>query len=447
MTILRFSSYATRIRDALLLIAAIGTLVGTTACGSGSTAPKTGGGGLTVTITAPTGVTPNVTVTGPDGYTKALTATATLSGLTPGSYVVAAASVTTTNAIVGILIAATVSGSPATVAASGNAAAATVTYSQRPGSGGLWIANLGASKSAVQYTAAQLASTTSAAAATTIGTGTDENMGAAFDANGNLWLTHFGANTVAEYSASQLNASGAPTPAVTLSANAESLSDPAGLAFDSSGNLWIVNASTATVVEFTASQLASTGSPTPAVTISASSASLDEPIGIAFDASGNLWVSNIGGSIVAFTPSQVAASGAPTPTVILTAAAGSINGPLMIAFDASGKLWVANGDHGQNTVVAFSPSQLTTTGSPTPVVTLSANAGSLNGPAGLAFDASGSLWVSNLDGTSPTVVGFTASQIATSGSPTPNVTVTSSSLSEPFGLAFDPHAASLPIKP
>jgi hypothetical protein len=91
-------------------VAMIGMLVLAAACGSG-TGPNTGK--LTVTVTAPTGITPTVAVTGPNGYSKALTATTTLSGLASGSYRVAAASVTATNPIVGTLYTATVSGSPA----------------------------------------------------------------------------------------------------------------------------------------------------------------------------------------------------------------------------------------------------------------------------------------------------------------------------------------------
>ncbi len=52
-------------------------------------------GGLTVTITGlPTGANGNVTVTGPNAYSRTVTATSTLSGLTPGTYTVSASGVT-----------------------------------------------------------------------------------------------------------------------------------------------------------------------------------------------------------------------------------------------------------------------------------------------------------------------------------------------------------------
>jgi sugar lactone lactonase YvrE len=390
-------------------------------------------------------VTPSVTVAGGNGYSKTISASTTLTGLAPGSYTVTAASVASANPIVGTWNTAVVSGSPVTVTAGSRADSASANYTQRSGSGGLWASNFGATHTAIQFTAAQLGSSSSAAATTAVTTGI-EGLGAAFDASGNLWLTNFGTSTVVEYSASQLASSGTPTAAVSLTASAGSLSEPAGLAFDANGNLWVANLTGNTVVEFTASQLASSGSPTPAVTISAASGSLANPVGIAFDTNGDLWVANTNDStIVEYTPSQLSATGAPAPAVTLSATAGSIVGPLMIAFDASGHLWVANGDNGQNTLVAFSASQLAASGSPVPVVTLSANAGSLSNPAGLAFDASGDLWVSNATGAS--IVEYSSSQIASSGNPTPTTSITSTSLSEPFGLAFDPHTSGLPIKP
>jgi sugar lactone lactonase YvrE len=217
------------------------------------------------------------------------------------------------------------------------------------------------------------------------------------------------------------------------------------LAFDANGNLWVAFSGHSTVVEYTTSQLASSGNPSPAVTLSANSGSLSAPVGIAFDAGGNLWVANGSNTVVAFTPAQLAASGSPAPNVTLTANAGSIHGPLFIGFDANGNLWVANGNAGANTVTGFSPSQRATSGSPVPAVTLTSNAGSLTRPAGIAFDASGNMWVSTV--ANHTVVQFTVAQIASSGSPTPATTISGAALTEPFGLAFDPHVAALPIKP
>ena len=61
--------------------------------------------------------------------------------------------------------------------------------------------------------------------------------------------------------------SGSPTPAVTILAASGSLNLPTCLAFDNGGNLWVVNRGASTIVQFSASQLASSGSPMPVVTI------------------------------------------------------------------------------------------------------------------------------------------------------------------------------------
>jgi len=129
----------------------------------------------------------------------------------------------------------------------------------------------------------------------------------------------------------------------------------------------------------------------------------------------------------------------------LSATAGSIVGPIGLAFDGLGNLWVANGNTGHNTVVEFVASQLTTSGAPTPAVVLSANAGSLASPAGLAFDNSHNLWVANA--ASPTVVEFTPGQLASNGSPAPNVVLRTraNSVGLPVGLAFDAYPAYLPF--
>jgi len=420
-----------------------GTLLG---CGSSSsTALKTGK--LTVTVSAPAGVSPSVTVTGPAGYRQVITGTKTLTGLAAGSYTIVAAPVVIPAAIVGTAYDGAISGNPASVTAS-STAAASVTYGLRPGSGGLWVVNYVHSATAVEYSAQQLAASTSGAPATALATGVSGDFGAAFDAEGNLWVgqTGFG-DAIVEYSASQLGSSGAPAPAVTLKPSAAgSLNGVAGLAFDANGNLWVANSLANTIVEFAADQLTSSGSPTPAVTLSASGGSLSAPTGVAFDAGNNLWVVNAGdSSAVEFTPGQYAATGAPVPAVTLTSNAGSLRGPLGLAFDRSGDLWVSDGNTAADIVVEFLASQLSASGSPLPAVTLAANGTSLNIPLGLAFDESGNLWVANL-GVPPSVVEFAASQLVTSGSPLPNVAITGSSLTGPAGIAFAPPAANLPLK-
>jgi secreted PhoX family phosphatase len=74
------------------------------------------------------------------------------------------------------------------------------------------------------------------------------------------------------------------TLAITLSATGGSLDSPEGPAFDASGNLWVTNTSNTghgRVVEFAANQLATSGAATPNVTVSGSS--IKEPVGLAFD--------------------------------------------------------------------------------------------------------------------------------------------------------------------
>jgi sugar lactone lactonase YvrE len=210
-------------------------------------------------------------------------------------------------------------------------------------------------------------------------------QGIAVDAGGSVWVTNYTASAIAEFTPSQFSNPESPTPAaaVTLSATSGSLSGPAGLAFDANGNLWVANAISNTVVQFTASQLAASGSPTPAATLGATSGSLDRPFALAFDARGNLWVANANAStVVEFTATQLAASGSPTPAVTLSAANGSLSSPSGLAFDASGDLWVANDISG--TVVEFGASQLAASGAPAPIVTLSGSA--LSGLHRLAFD-------------------------------------------------------------
>jgi secreted PhoX family phosphatase len=308
-------------------------------------------------------------------------------------------------------------------------------------SGALWVANE-EGDDLVEYAPDQLVSGSPAPRAT-ISSGPSNGLsvplGLVFDASGDLWVTNEEADDLVEYAPDQL-VSGSPAPWVAVPGSRGGFDWPFGEAFDSSGDLWVANYSTNSLVEFAPSQL-TTGSPTPTAVISSdASDSLDGPDGLAFDGSGDLWVANydeVTGAdrLVEFAPSQLT-TGSPTPTAtMLPDASGSLDEPEGLAFDASGDLWVAN--YSGNSLVEFAPGQLVT-GSPAPVVTVSPDrSDSLDEPEGLAFDASGDLWVANYN--SSTVVEFTPGELVT-GAPTPAVTISpdrSGSLDAPDDLAFD----------
>jgi sugar lactone lactonase YvrE len=156
---------------------------------------------------------------------------------------------------------------------------------------------------------------------------------------------------------------------------------PEGIAFDSSGNLYLACAANNTIMRFDpsgqGSVFASTG--------------LSGPNGLAFDRNGNLYAADWGGTITRFDPSGQASVFASLSSL----GAGwrwssSLSG---LAFDSSGNLWVASYDDYFHSIFGdtdyggsireFNPSghQLLQV--------------SLNSPTGLAFDRNGNLYVSS----------------------------------------------------
>jgi hypothetical protein len=89
------------------------------------------------------------------------------------------------------------------------------------------------------------------------------------------------------------------------------------------------------LVEFTRAQLATSGSPTPAVTISSttvgSSQSLDGPYGVAVAPSGEVWVANFNNNTtVEYGRDQLSQSGSPTPQRIIAGPPSGMNYPSFV---------------------------------------------------------------------------------------------------------------------
>ncbi len=273
--------------------------------------------------------------------------------------------------------------------------------------------------------------------------GPDVPNSIAFDPSGNLWVANFGAHTVAEYRGDDL-AGGARGPAVTITSDRSySLNSPAGLAIDAAGDIWVANDLSNTVVEYARGSLTS-GPVVPLVTISSDhSSSLSGPYALAFDSSGDLWVANYDNSTLVKYPRDRLVSGNRAPAVTISAdSSGSLNSPAGLAFDAAGDLWVAA--NLSNKVLEYTHRQLVS-GRPRPEVTISANArGSLNSPEGLAFDRAGNLWVANYGNNS--VAEFPPSELSASGRWPPVVIAgPGTGLLSPGAVAIDP-TLSMPAK-
>ena len=337
------------------------------------------------------------------------------------------------------------------------------------GSKGLWVAN---GTNVVEYNPTQLGSGTSATAPhVSINSAVfGAPQGVAFDPNGNLWVLDpegmvKGAATPAlfEFSAAQLAAlatDNAPEPVATITSTF--LKAPRQAVIDALGNAWITDPASNTVMVYTAAQLAQTGTNAIAPAVVIASAQFSGPSGIAFDSSGDMWISNNG------TPSAAAAFGGGTTIVEITAAhvpalpetgtstpqlvadvtlsdtgKVTIQSPWALAFDPlSGNLWSSN--TATSTLVGFAKGNLVT-GAPAAAATVSSatvNAlATLNQPHGICFDDVGNLAaLDEAGGTKSFAIAvFGPGQLAT-GSPTPFAFLVgdATTLNAPEGCAFGP---------
>ena len=214
-----------------------------------------------------------------------------------------------------------------------------------------------------------------------------------------LWVANNDGNFISEFANGALDSSGIPAPnRINLSSN---LNEPWGIVFDSSKDLWVSNVGNGTLTKFTFSQLKALNKnqvPVAKVVISG----LDRPEGMAFDKKHNLWVANEGnGELLEFTSKQLKKSGSPVPTTTLSSS--DLSSPVGIAFDSTGGIWV--GDDHLNDVAMFTAAQLKEGGTQSATVLLTDDgSGSLDTPEPVAFDADGSL------GSPTTLIQFCSSE-------------------------------------
>jgi secreted PhoX family phosphatase len=149
--------------------------------------------------------------------------------------------------------------------------------------------------------------------------------------------------------------------------------------------LFIANTNGGNVLEITAANLASSGSPT----VTDYADGVGSAYGLAFDSSGNLYVSDWGNSIIY----QVQPGGSPTVYIQTPGHNNTIDQPAGLAFDSQGNLYVAN-DGSLDNIEEF-------TGTNADGAIASGTAQFLDSPEGIAFDSKGNLFVVNYSHTPP----------------------------------------------
>jgi sugar lactone lactonase YvrE len=417
--------------------------IGLVGCGDDAEVCSEGGiGSLQINVSG-LPMTTNAAVTVTRGAeSRTVTGTTLLEGLGSGTWTVTVAPVATP---VGLIRAAhDATPEPQEVCVrDGGVAAAQVAYQVIPSSQKLWLSTSNGSAEVEAFAETSLRATGTQPASVLLRSspGIPRAAGLAFDRRGNLWVA-LGSGELRRYPASVLGDSGTRTPDITLKGPALSTGTPGpiGIAFDASGNLWTSVGWSKKVLRFGASQITASGSPTPEVEISG----VGDPHALAFDSAGNLWVGDYttgAPRVHKVAVAALAASGTVSPARSIdakdTSPTISFTSPAGLAFDASGNLWVAYGTQG--VVVRLTPADQGGTGTATITPSVQIDAG---GPKGLAFDEAGNLWMAYNAGK---ISRLSPAQLTVSGAPTPDVVITSPDLGATDGVAIYPAPANLPL--
>jgi hypothetical protein len=248
-------------------------------------------------------------------------------------------------------------------------------------------------------------------------------FGVALDPSGNIYVTNrsSSSNSITEYVA---GANNDIAPVSTISGPLTRLTQPSGIAIDRSGNIYAANylASTqsSTVTEFAPN---SNGNAPPAALISGALTGLNDPVGIALDSSGNIYVSNIGsstGGVDSITEYTAGSNGNMAPIATISGAETGLSQPYGVAVDQFGNIYAANS--AANTVTEYAAGS---NGDAPPIVTLS---GAFSVPRGIAVAASNAT-----PGPSATPT------------PTPTPTATPTAGPTPIGLSVSTASITFPV--
>jgi hypothetical protein len=409
---------------------------------AGGACPEQGLGKLVIEITGlPEGVEADVLLTGPEQLE--ISASGTLTGVTAGGYAVTAARVYDADAIVRTVFHATVT-TPGFCLPPDGSQAISIIYSEIPSSNKLW--NTVNSQGVAAFERGAIGETGSREATVAIKGPTVRGL--AFDRDGNLWTLKRSDSgpDIMRFPAASLGSSGELAPDISIPVP-DGDCGPAflTLAFDAAGNLWLSHACRDEVRRIAASQLGTSGEKEADALLSVA-----DPDGLAFDGHGNLWV-DVPSGLARFDAARLGRVDADPPdlrlSITTTIHSWQVN-PAGFAFDATGNLWGL--DVSSSLLFRLTPADLAGTGARTVTAAVAFRVDAAGATTVPAFDDGGGLWVGLSDATPDGAFGrISPEQLAMNGGGllVPEVQITSASIGwgSTTSLAFFPAPAGLPL--
>jgi hypothetical protein len=408
--------------------------------GAGGAACSTDGTGtLVIEVTGlPDGVAPDVSIAGPDSLDALEFGVP--ADVASGTYTVTGNRVFDEDETVRTVYDATVT-APSFCVNDGDSQTITVKYAAVPSSNKLWMPT-GLETELFAFGSADLA--TEGETEATVGIHGPGTKSLAFDRDGNLWALGAGDHALVRFKAKDLGATGTRAPDIEIDlAEVDCIVAHSNIAFDPSGNLWISSICGGEVFRLRAADLTTSGAKTADVAITAlfDEGGVGNSEGLAFDREGNLWVGG-GPALRRFDAARLDESSAEPADLELTVK-DDLTGLTgnNLAFDKAGNLWAT--DWVGNVVFQVAESALGQTGSKEVDANVSITFGVEALLSQPAFDDGNGLWLGlgmgKFGRLSPEQLGTSALNV------NPDLIISNDGITSELPFSFFPAPAGLPL--